>query len=910
MSDRRYEQPGLSLPPSDVAGGAVTCLGMEFADEEARQAYFTERLRKHLQDPAFRAIEGFPIGDDEAILALSDPPYYTACPNPFLPEIMADWQQQRAALHAELGLDDETYHREPFAADVSEGKNDPIYNAHSYHTKVPHKAIMRYILHYTEPGDIVFDGFCGSGMTGVAAQLCGDRKVVQELGYRVDNDGTIYDGEQRISRLGARKAVLNDLSPAATFIAYNYNTPVDVATFEREAKRILDEAEEELGWMYKTWHPNANDADRTQAEMKESVWSDVFVCGNCGSEIVFWDAAVDHADGHVKKTFRCPSCSAVQSKRDLDRVHVLIQSAANDQLLTIAKQENVKIAYEFGKHRIQKAPDAWDRATIEKISQMQIPYWFPTIRIDKDIDLWYERDYRSLGVFSVDAFFTKRNIWWLSCLWTKTAELLDSRLRNAIKYVLTGMQVNLSRMNRYRPNVSFPYNPLSGTLYLGALQSEANVGIGVRNKVGRLTRLWESYLLTSRKEVGLTTQSLTTGLWSLDDDSVDYIFVDPPFGSNIIYSDLSVVWESWLNLFTNATCEAVIHRRKRLNAVRLDGYRQRMIAALETVYRVLKPGRWATIEFHNTQSAVWVAIQEAIAVSGLIVADVRILDKETGSFKQVTAYGAVKQDLIISAYKPSVRFEQIFALSAGTEDGVWEFVREHLAQLPRVVKAGPRLEIITERQSYLLFDRVVAYFVRQGLVMPFGASQFYAGLKRRFVERDGMFYLPEQVAEYDRARLEADEVFSIAIFVNDEKSAIAWLHVRLEEQPQSFSEIQPRFLQELHQARHEDLPDLRVLLEQNFLLDNEGRYYVPDPANAEDLEKLRLRSLLQEFATYRESRKKLKTFRTEAVRAGFAQAYADNDFAVILQVAALLPESVIQEDPDLLMYVDAASLRE
>ena len=56
--------------------------------------------------------------------------------------------------------------------DVSEGKNDPIYNAHSYHTKVPYKAIMRYILHYTEPGDIIFDGFAGTGMTGVAGQIC------------------------------------------------------------------------------------------------------------------------------------------------------------------------------------------------------------------------------------------------------------------------------------------------------------------------------------------------------------------------------------------------------------------------------------------------------------------------------------------------------------------------------------------------------------------------------------------------------------------------------------------------------------------------------------------------------------------------------------------------------------------
>ena len=224
MTEHRYVQESFSdVPSEDSAGGSVTCLGLTFESDQARRAYFAEKLRDKLQDPAFRQIEGFPIGEDEDILALSDPPYYTACPNPFLPEIIAEWQQERRELRDELGLPSDSengpYQREPFAADVSEGKNDPIYNAHSYHTKVPHKAIMRYILHYTDPGDIVFDGFCGTGMTGVAAQLCGDRKAVQELGYKVDSDGVIYDGDASISRLGARKAVLNDLSPAATFIA-------------------------------------------------------------------------------------------------------------------------------------------------------------------------------------------------------------------------------------------------------------------------------------------------------------------------------------------------------------------------------------------------------------------------------------------------------------------------------------------------------------------------------------------------------------------------------------------------------------------------------------------------------------------------------------------------------------------
>src|SRR5690606_30079762 len=114
----------------------------------------------------------------------------TACPNPWIKDIVDEWENQKPPKPGGYH-----YHREPFAADVSEGKNDPIYNAHSYHTKVPHKAIMRYILHYTDPGDIVYDGFCGTGMTGVAAQLCGDREVVMGLGYQVKPDGTILKEE-------------------------------------------------------------------------------------------------------------------------------------------------------------------------------------------------------------------------------------------------------------------------------------------------------------------------------------------------------------------------------------------------------------------------------------------------------------------------------------------------------------------------------------------------------------------------------------------------------------------------------------------------------------------------------------------------------------------------------------------
>jgi hypothetical protein len=137
----------LEIEPVEKDQVSVQCLGMTFENDKKRREYFLGKLREKLKDPEFRKIEGFPIGEDEDILALSDPPYYTSCPNPFIADFIKQYGKP-------LDPDNDNYKREPFAADVSEGKNDPIYNAYSYHTKVPHKAIMRYILHYTEPGDI------------------------------------------------------------------------------------------------------------------------------------------------------------------------------------------------------------------------------------------------------------------------------------------------------------------------------------------------------------------------------------------------------------------------------------------------------------------------------------------------------------------------------------------------------------------------------------------------------------------------------------------------------------------------------------------------------------------------------------------------------------------------------------
>ena len=946
--------------------------------DDARLRKLAERMREaHRQEPHKDLLQlwkdqiGFPHGEIEDILNLSDPPYYTACPNPFIEEFIKHYGKPYDPEH-------DDYHREPFAADVSEGKNDPIYNAHSYHTKVPHKAIMRYILHYTEPGDLVFDGFCGTGMTGVAAQLCGDRRAVESLGYKVDDQGVIYQQEtdengktvwKPFSKLGARRAVLNDLSPAATFIAYNYNTPVDVQAFEREAKRILKEVEEECGWMYATLaNPKPGEADlwadklkacRSAEEVRAlvqsipspgrinyTVWSDVFVCPECTREVVFWEAAVDKEAGKVHSEFPCPHCGATLTKRNMDRAWVTKYDKAIGKPIRQAKQVPVLINYSVGKRRFEKTPDAFDLALIEKIEELEIPYWFPTDRMPEGEE---SRRNDDIGLTHVHHFYTKRNLWVMAAYRARSSS-------TDIPFFLFGFlntAWHATRMRRYNPFGGD--RPLSGTLYVPSLPTEGNMFDVYTHKLRQLSRFIEVRGNHYPQWCANTSSSNSSqGKESL----VDYLFIDPPFGGNLMYSELNFLWEAWLKVFTNNKPEAI---ENKVQGKGLPEYQRLITECFKEYYRVLKPGRWMTVEFHNSKNAVWNAIQEALQAAGFVVADVRTLDKKQGSFKQYTSASAVKQDLIISAYKPNGGLEERFKLTAGTEEGVWDFVRTHLRQLPVVVENNGKLEVIAERQAYLLYDRMVAFHVQRGVMVPLSAAQFYAGLAQRFPERDGMYFLPEQVAEYDRKRMRVKEVQQLQLFVTDEASAIQWLRQQLTRKPQTFQELHPQFLKEIGGwQKHEKRLELSELLAQNFLRydgkgpippqivswmrqsaelrgiiqeelnagrateDNQGlhtthpellrrakdRWYVPDPNRAADLEKLRERALLREFEEYKQFKgRRLKEFRLEAVRAGFKKAWQERDYQTIIQVARKIPETVLQEDPKLIMWYDQAVTR-
>jgi hypothetical protein len=561
---------------------------------------------------------------------------------------------------------------------------------------------------------------------------------------------------------------------------------------------------------------------------------------------------------------------------------------------------------------------------------------FPTDKIEKGDKTG---DPFGVGIRHVHQYFTSRNLWLLGALW-------NAAQVSAMKWAITGImqratrqhQIAITRIGGEKAGEGgATAGHRRGTLYIPSNQVEFNPLDLFAERVKTMTQGFEKTADLERRVFVSVNSAHCIGV---PDQSIDYIFVDPPFGGNIMYSELNFAWEALLGVVTKTQHEAIQNKSQQKG---LYEYQDIMTACFKEFFRVLKPGRWMTVEFHNSKNAVWNAIQESLQRAGFVVADVRVLDKQLKTHTQRTAAGSVNKDLVISAYRPSQELETSFNLDAGTQEGVWEFVQEHLKRLPVLVKHDGKAVVIPERQKYLLYDRMLAFHVERGVTIPLDAAEFYLGLTQKFPERESMHFLADQVSEYDRKRLLVKEFMQLQLFVADEVTAIQWIKQQLQKKPQTFQELQPQFLQETSGwLEYEESLELSVLLEEHFLIysgtgevpsqihaylssnfkDLRGveksdrtlvnkakdRWYVPDPRKEADLEQIRQRNLVREFRKYLENKGKLKHIRTEALRAGFKECWQKKDYTTIVQMAKRLPEVVIQEDPALLMYFDNASL--
>lgn len=872
----------------------VTVLGHTFANDDERRTFFRNELRKHL--PELKKIEGFPIGDDEDIINLSDPPYYTACPNPWLNDFIALWEAEKAELEAQGKRVSEFEVEAPYASDVSEGKNNPIYNAHSYHTKVPHPAIMRYILHYTQPGDIVFDGFAGTGMTGVAAGMCGnpDAETKQKIEAEFKEAGL----SQPI--WGQRHAICGDIAPYAFHISHILNGTFNLGQFKTKYLEILNEVQNQYGWIFQTKINNK------KADIIYSVLSERVLCNNCNKDFSYWKSAVNPDLNIVLIDYPCPYCGTLNSNKTSENYFITEFDKTVNKSRLIRPLEYVFISYKIGKERGFKFElDESDYSRIKRVNDLYATMAFKKRLFLNQGQEWgdtWRKGYHK-GIEYVHDFYTKSNLIIINEIHNRILEVNDNQLKSLLLFWFTASQSRLHKMNRYSPQHSRHVGPMANTYYISPLPTEISPFYFFKEKANDLLKVEK----LRNKNVSYVCSATDV---KFNDDSIDYIFSDPPFGSNIMYSELNFIYEYWLNVFTEKKEEAIESKYQNKTTF---VYQEIIYRAFSEYYRILKPGKWLTIEFSNTSATIWNTIQNALQRVGFIISNVSAINKGRGGMQAIIGPTAVNQDLIISCYKPSSEFDTKFQQSQHTEVGIWDFVAEHLHHLPvHVVKENATTAVI-ERSPKILFDRLIAFYVQRNLPVPIDAGLFQKGLRERFIERDGMYFTAEQAHQYDSKKAEVPRFVQLSLLVGSEQEGVLWLRRELEN-PQTYQELQPKWMQALAGARKGDIiPELRDMLEDNFLQNEAGAWYIPDMENEIDLEKVRTRRLLKQFDAYREQaskpKGKIKEARVEALRAGFKQCYKDKDFKTIVTIGDCIPNNLLMEDEVLLQYYDIAISR-
>ncbi|HET7486536.1 MAG TPA: DNA methyltransferase [Acidimicrobiales bacterium] len=450
--------------------------------------------------------------------------------------------------------------------DIEVKRSDPVYMAHAYLTKVPVPAIVPFIEAFTQPGDVVLDPFAGSGMTGVAAMALG------------------------------RRARLFDIAVLGRHVGRNYANLVRPEVARKHAAEVVRAADARVGPAYAT----ACGRCEQSARLVKTVWTVLVECPGCGSPVAFYRAL--ESAGWRKECMRCPTCEAAVT----GRARRVGEEAVVDYLACACSPTQVE-----QDHR----PATADVDTTG--------LWWPDEPIGEDRQMFLASALGRHGLTTTASFYSRRNLAALAALWAEIALVDEPEVREKLRFAFTAILTRASK--RYQWSRQRPLNAANANYYVGPVFYEWNVFDLFERKVEAALKS-DHWLRQLRRVRGLPAdpapgdvryETASAEHLPLPDASVDYVFTDPPFGSNIFYSDMNLFQEGWLGELTNHYAEAVVDRVDTGAGRTAESYERRLTGAFRECVRVLKPGGHISVVFGNSTGRMWALVQRAVAAAGL-----------------------------------------------------------------------------------------------------------------------------------------------------------------------------------------------------------------------------------------------------------------------------------------------------
>lgn len=484
--------------------------------------------------------------------------------------------------------------------EVSVKRNDAVYNAHAYLTKVPISAIEPFLEAFTSPGDLVLDMYGGSGMTGVTAAMHG------------------------------RRAEVRDISALGQHIGSNYMNLVDAVELRDRAQTAVNVVKARLGDLYAVKCGSCTE----NATLSRTVWTFIYECKQCRASVNYYETL--RVANWEKSAMKCTTCGEPFITRGSRRVEEapVLDTVACDCSPRLCDYEHVD--------PLHPVPD-------------DAPMW-PGALIGEDRQMFQASALRKHGLLTTDAFFSQRNLAVLSALREEIDRVEEDSIRTKLLFAFTAILSRASK--RYQWHPKRPLNAANQNYYVAPVFYEWNVYDLFERKIEAAVRS-DTYIRGRMGELGVTGPGKfnyaigSADAIDLEDESVDYIFTDPPFGSNIFYSDMNLFQEAWLGTFTDDTREAVVDRSRGEKSRSAERYEDLIVGSLREAARLLRPEGWLSIVFSNSNGEMWALMQRAIRKAGFFLDEVTLLNKGQRSVKGLASgfENVVTADLVLSMRK-------------------------------------------------------------------------------------------------------------------------------------------------------------------------------------------------------------------------------------------------------------------
>jgi len=460
----------------------------------------------------------------------------------------------------------DSYVAKDFSAELTGDRHSAAYNFLGYSSKKPYEPIARYIKHFTREGDLILDPFCGSGGTGFVASTLG------------------------------RSTILIDSSPIATTISAAYCAPLASTAVEVAFDRIEQQVSSSRRELYGTTCHRCGGS----AEIRFVVYSQTYRCTKC-FEVVPLASCIGGAT--------CPSCGEKISTRQ-ERLGV-IPWASEIQCLDGCEERYLRHYNETDKKARSYFASDVSRILPESAEFARLKTQ-PMLDYQGDGERWglLWRPYHE-GIHSVADFFTGRNLWAILDIKSRIMALkVNDDIRRVLLLALTNIVPSASKQQRYYPGSTFPNMVMPGVLYVPPVNQEINVYkrfLAKRQSIIRGAASIADQVRTTN--TCISTQS-ALDLSTIAADSIDYVFTDPPYSGRVQYGELNYLEEAILGLDTSWTSDEII-----VNDFRgwdLDVWAYRLEKAMAEVFRVLKPGRWASVCYHDSDVSSWMKLQDVL----------------------------------------------------------------------------------------------------------------------------------------------------------------------------------------------------------------------------------------------------------------------------------------------------------